>query len=91
MERGLVLLASIGGISPLIGLFGAVWGIMNTLKAIGQSQSASLDVLAGPIGEALIATAIGIAAAVPAVLAYNFFLHRLIQPSGPSHREQFSQ
>ena len=77
LERGLTLLASIGSTAPFVGLFGTVWGIMHALKSISQSGSASLDVVAGRIGEALIATAIGIATALPAVLAYNFFLRRL--------------
>jgi biopolymer transport protein ExbB len=76
MESGLTLLASIGSTAPFVGLFGTVLGIMNALHDISQSGSASLDVVAGPIGDALIATAIGIAVAVPAVLAYNFFLRR---------------
>jgi biopolymer transport protein ExbB len=76
-EGGLVVLASIGSTAPFVGLFGTVWGIIHALRAIGSSGSASLEVVAGPIGEALIATAIGIAVAVPAVLAYNFFLRRL--------------
>lgn len=76
-ERGLAELASIGSTAPFIGLFGTVWGIMHALQDIGRSGSASLDIVAGPIGEALIATAIGIATALPAVLAYNFFLRRL--------------
>ena len=70
-ERGLAELATIGSTSPFVGLFGTVWGIMHALQDIGTSGSASLDVVAGPIGEALIATAIGIATALPAVLAYN--------------------
>ncbi len=77
LESGLTLLASIGSTAPFVGLFGTVWGIMHALQNIGHSGSASLDVVAGPIGEALIATAIGIATALPAVLAYNFFLRRL--------------
>jgi biopolymer transport protein ExbB len=76
MESGLTLLASIGSTAPFVGLFGTVWGIMRALQDISKAGSASLDVVAGPIGEALIATAIGIAVAVPAVLAYNFFLRR---------------
>ncbi len=76
-ESGLVVLASIGSTSPFVGLFGTVWGIMHALTDISKLGSASLEVVAGPIGEALIATAIGIAVAVPAVLAYNFFLRRL--------------
>ncbi|MGR8980616.1 MAG: MotA/TolQ/ExbB proton channel family protein [Gammaproteobacteria bacterium] len=76
MESGLTLLASIGSTAPFVGLFGTVLGIMNALQDISKSGSASLDVVAGPIGDALIATAFGIAVAVPAVLAYNFFLRR---------------
>lgn len=77
LDSGLAPLASIGSTAPFVGLFGTVWGIMHALQDIGQSASAGLDVVAGPIGEALIATAFGIATAVPAVLAYNFFLRRL--------------
>ncbi|MEO6423323.1 MAG: MotA/TolQ/ExbB proton channel family protein [Candidatus Nitrotoga sp.] len=76
-ERGLAELATIGSTAPFVGLFGTVWGILHALQDIGISGSASLDVVAGPIGEALIATAIGIATALPAVLAYNYFLRRL--------------
>ena len=76
-ERGLAELATIGSTSPFVGLFGTVWGIMHALQDIGTSGSASMDIVAGPIGEALIATAIGIATALPAVLAYNYFLRRL--------------
>lgn len=76
-ERGLSELATIGSTSPFVGLFGTVWGIMHALQDIGKTGAASLDVVAGPIGEALIATAIGIATALPAVLAYNYFLRRL--------------
>ena len=77
IEKGLTILASIGSTAPFIGLFGTVWGIMHALKDISKAGSASLDVVAGPIGEALIATAIGIASAIPAVLAYNYFLRRV--------------
>ncbi|CAG0989831.1 Tol-Pal system protein TolQ [Methylophilaceae bacterium] len=76
-ESGLAVLASIGSTSPFVGLFGTVWGIMHALTDISKLGSASLEVVAGPIGEALIATGIGIAVAIPAVLAYNFFLRRL--------------
>jgi biopolymer transport protein ExbB len=76
LESGLAVLATIGSTSPFVGLFGTVWGIMGALQDISKSGSASLDVVAGPIGEALIATAIGIAVAVPAVIAYNFYLRR---------------
>lgn len=76
MESGLTMLASIGSTAPFVGLFGTVVGIMHAMHEISKEKSASLDVVAGPIGDALIATAIGIAVAVPAVLAYNFFLRR---------------
>ncbi|WP_347987681.1 MotA/TolQ/ExbB proton channel family protein [Methylomonas sp. AM2-LC] len=76
MESGLGWLASIGSTAPFIGLFGTVWGIMHALKDISAQGNASLDVVAGPIGEALIATALGIAVAIPAVIAYNFFLRQ---------------
>ncbi|MEW5944215.1 MAG: MotA/TolQ/ExbB proton channel family protein [Pseudomonadota bacterium] len=74
LESGLMVLASIGSTAPFVGLFGTVWGIMHALQDISKSGSAGLDVVAGPIGEALIATAIGIATAIPAVLAYNYGL-----------------
>lgn len=76
LESGLAVLATIGSISPFVGLFGTVWGIMGALTNISKSGSASLEVVAGPIGEALIATAVGIAVAVPAVVGYNFFIRR---------------
>ena len=77
LESGLAVLATIGSTSPFVGLFGTVWGIMHALTDISKAGSASLEVVAGPIGEALVATGIGIAVAVPAVLAYNVFLRRL--------------
>jgi biopolymer transport protein ExbB len=76
-EVGLPVLASIGSTAPFVGLFGTVFGIIHALQRISGAGSASLDVVAGPIGEALVATGIGIAVAVPAVLAYNFFVRRL--------------
>ncbi len=76
-ERGLAELASIGSTAPFIGLFGTVWGIMTAMQKISATGQASIDVVAGPIGEALIATAIGIAAALPAVLFYNYFLRKM--------------
>lgn len=79
MESGLTMLASIGSTSPFVGLFGTVLGIMHAMHEITASGSTSLNVVAGPIGDALVATAIGIAVAVPAVLAYNFFLRRIKQ------------
>jgi biopolymer transport protein ExbB len=77
VESGLPVLASVGSTAPFVGLFGTVLGIIHALQRISGSGSASLDVVAGPIGEALVATAIGIAVAVPAVLAYNYFVRRL--------------
>jgi biopolymer transport protein ExbB len=76
LDGGLIILASVGSTAPFVGLFGTVWGIMLALRDISASGSASLEVVAGPIGEALIATAVGIATAVPAVLAYNFALRQ---------------
>jgi biopolymer transport protein ExbB len=76
-ERGLAELASIGSTAPFIGLFGTVWGIMNAMKTIGESGQATIDMVAGPVGEALIATAIGIAAALPAVIFYNYFVRKM--------------
>ena len=77
MDSGLTMLASIGSTAPFVGLFGTVLGIMQAMHQITASGSTSLDVVAGPIGDALVATAIGIAVAVPAVLAYNFFLRKV--------------
>ncbi len=74
LDSGLGWLASIGSTAPFVGLFGTVWGIMHALEDISAQGSASLDVVAGPIGEALIATAVGIGVAIPAVIAYNCFL-----------------
>lgn len=77
LERGLTVLASVGSTAPFIGLFGTVLGIMHALQEITSKHSASVDAVAGPVGETLIATAIGIAVAIPAVLAYNFFLRKV--------------
>lgn len=71
MEWGLSLLASIGSTAPFVGLFGTVWGIYHALLAIGLTGQGTLDKVAGPVGEALIMTACGLAVAIPAVLAYN--------------------
>ncbi|MCF8209450.1 MAG: MotA/TolQ/ExbB proton channel family protein [Rhodoferax sp.] len=76
MQGGLSFLATVGSISPFVGLFGTVWGIYHALTAIGISGQASIDKVAGPVGEALIMTAIGLAVAVPAVLAYNWLVSR---------------
>jgi biopolymer transport protein ExbB len=71
LQKGLAFLASTGATAPFIGLFGTVWGIYHALMSISSSGSASIDQVAGPIGEALIMTALGLAVAIPAVLAYN--------------------
>ena len=76
LQKGLSVLATVGSISPFVGLFGTVWGIYHALTAIGISGQASIDKVAGPVGEALIMTAIGLAVAVPAVLAYNWLVGR---------------
>jgi len=80
LESGLSLLASVGSIAPFVGLLGTVWGIYHALAAIRMSGQASIDKVAGPVGEALIMTAIGLAVAIPAVLAYNGYIksNRLI-------------
>jgi len=75
-EHGLTLLASAGSAAPYIGLFGTVWGIYHALVQIGLSGQGTLDKVAGPVGEALIMTALGLAVAIPAVLAYNAFNRR---------------
>jgi biopolymer transport protein ExbB len=71
LQSGLAILASVGSTAPFIGLFGTVWGIYHALMSIGTSGQASIDKVAGPIGEALIMTALGLAVAIPAVLGYN--------------------
>jgi len=71
LESGLAVLASIGSTAPFVGLFGTVWGIYHALIRIGASGSAGIDQIAGPVGEALLMTALGLAVAIPAVLAYN--------------------
>lgn len=76
IEGGLSFLATVGSTAPFIGLFGTVWGILNALTAIGVAGQASIDKVAGPVGEALIMTAIGLAVAVPAVLGYNLLVRR---------------
>ena len=76
MQAGLPVLASVGSTAPFVGLFGTVWGIYHALIAISASGSASIEKVAGPVGEALIMTAIGLFVAVPAVLGYNVLLRR---------------
>ncbi len=73
LESGLSVLASVGSTAPFVGLFGTVWGVYHALVAIGLSGQGTLDKVAGPVGEALIMTAAGLAVAIPAVLAYNAF------------------
>ncbi len=75
-QDGLAVLATVGSTAPFVGLFGTVWGIYNALVKIGASGQASIDKVAGPVGEALIMTAIGLAVAVPAVLGYNWLVRR---------------
>ena len=76
IEYGLTILASAGSASPFVGLFGTVWGIYHALVQIGMSGQGTLDKVAGPVGEALIMTAVGLAVAIPAVLAYNALTRR---------------
>lgn len=77
LESGMTLLATIGNSAPFIGLFGTVWGIMHALQGLGAAQQISMEMVAGPVAEALIATAVGLAAAIPAVIGYNFLLRKL--------------
>jgi biopolymer transport protein ExbB len=77
LQFGQVVLASIGATAPFVGLFGTVWGIYHALASIAAAGSISIDKVAGPVGEALIMTAAGLAVAIPAVLAYNVFGKRV--------------
>ena len=92
LEGGLTILASVGSVSPFVGLFGTVWGIYHALATISLSGQATLDKVAGPVGEALIMTALGLAVAIPAVLAYNALIrsnrnlmHRMEQFAAQLH------
>ncbi|MGE4341235.1 MAG: MotA/TolQ/ExbB proton channel family protein [Pigmentiphaga sp.] len=76
LESGLTMLASIGSTAPFVGLFGTVWGVYHALVAIGMGGGATIDRIAGPVGEALIMTGLGLAVAIPAVLAFNAFVRR---------------
>ena len=76
LTDGLAVLATVGSTAPFVGLFGTVWGIYNALVKIGISGQASIDKVAGPVGESLIMTAIGLAVAVPAVMGYNWLVRR---------------
>lgn len=82
LERGMTFLATVGSTAPFIGLFGTVWGIMNSFTAIAQSNNTSLAVVAPGIAEALFATALGLVAAIPAVIAYNGYSNRLGRYAG---------
>ena len=73
LENGLAMLATVGATAPFVGLFGTVWGVYHALVAIGMSGAGTLDKVAGPVGEALIMTGLGLAVAIPAVVAYNAF------------------
>ena len=76
LQDGLAFLATVGSTAPFVGLFGTVWGIYHALTAIGIAGQASIDKVAGPVGEALIITAFGLAVAVPAVMGYNWLIRR---------------
>ena len=76
MESGLAVLASVGATAPFVGLFGTVWGVYHALVNIGRQGAGSLDSVAGPVGEALIMTGVGLAVAIPAVLGYNYLTRR---------------
>lgn len=89
LEKYLTFLATTGSTAPFIGLFGTVWGIMDSFRSIGETGSASLAVVAPGISEALIATAIGLVAAIPAVVAYNHFVNKVNVLTG--EMDNFSQ
>ncbi|WP_169294211.1 MotA/TolQ/ExbB proton channel family protein [Advenella sp. EE-W14] len=76
LENGLTILGSVGSTAPFVGLFGTVWGVYHALVNIGMSDGISINKIAGPVGEALIMTGLGLAVAIPAVLAYNAFVRR---------------
>ena len=82
LEQNLATLATIGSTSPYVGLFGTVWGIMNSFQALGNVQSATLAMVAPGISEALVATAMGLFAAIPAVIAYNRYADKVTPPRG---------
>jgi biopolymer transport protein TolQ len=91
-ETGLSFLATVGSTSPYVGLFGTVWGIMNSFRALGEVQQATMSMVAPGIAEALIATAMGLFAAIPAVVAYNRFAHTVERLDGryENFMEEFS-
>jgi len=86
LQSGLAILATVGSTAPFVGLFGTVWGIYHALVGIGVSGQASIDKVAGPVGEALIMTAFGLAVAIPAVLAYNTLMRANKRLSGKLQR-----
>ena len=86
MQSGLAVLASVGSTAPFVGLFGTVWGIYHALLAIGLNGQASIDKVAGPVGESLIMTAMGLAVAIPAVLGYNALVRGNKSASGKLNR-----
>jgi len=92
LERGLGFLATVGSTAPFVGLFGTVWGIMNSFQAIAVRQDTTLAVVAPGIAEALFATALGLLAAIPAVVAYNRFVNEASRFSGrlESFADEFS-
>ncbi len=92
LERSLSFLATVGSTSPYVGLFGTVWGIMNSFRALGSAQHATLSMVAPGISEALVATAMGLFAAIPAVIAYNRFASDLerLENRYENFKEEFS-
>lgn len=90
LEKNLSFLATVGSVSPYVGLFGTVWGIMHSFIALGSVQQATLSMVAPGIAEALIATAIGLFAAIPAVIAYNRYAHRVNELANKYERFQIN-
>ena len=86
LQSGMAVLASVGSTAPFVGLFGTVWGIYHALMQIGMAGQATIDKVAGPIGEALIMTALGLAVAIPAVLGYNALVRGNKYVVGRMHR-----
>jgi len=92
LDANLPFLATVGSTSPYVGLFGTVWGIMNSFRSLGNAQQATLSSVAPGIAEALIATAMGLFAAIPAVIAYNRFSHEVerLETRYETFAEEFS-
>ena len=86
LENGLTLLATVGATAPFVGLFGTVWGVYHALVAIGMSGAGTLDKVAGPVGEALIMTGLGLAVAIPAVIGYNWLTRSQPRAGGQARR-----